>query len=260
MINLVYSPTISSLEIIINPSSNVFKQIIKHEFTKAKQITQEKEKVLNKILESCNNENSSSIDSSSISEEIMKFSYERYLTDGNNHKIIIKHDSIKFEFFEIRPPHSRQILITQIQNLLESFDLLGKIKLSEISNDSLFSILYSPFKSTKGLMMNTSFLVYHSLNIEDNNLTLNSSKNFLNSIVNKNFVEVPIIGILPIKLENKMFLTTITGNKNFNSIITRNMNIHFSVISQTNANSNNNNNLILVKNLIVIYIFILINL
>jgi hypothetical protein len=49
---------------------------------------------------------------------------------GNNHKIIIKHDSFKFEFFEIRPPHSRQILITQIQNLLESFDLLGKIKLS----------------------------------------------------------------------------------------------------------------------------------
>jgi len=259
MINLVYSPTISSFEIFINPTSNVFQQIIKHELTKVKHLTEEKEKILNKILEKYHIENPNGLEPLSISEEIINYSYERYLTDGNNHKLIIKYDSIKFEFFEIRPPHSRQILITQIQNLLESFELLGKIKLSEINNDSLFSILYTPFKSTKGLMMNTSFLVYHSLNIEENNLTLNSSKNFFNSIVNKNFVEVPIIGILPIKLENKTFLTTITGNKTFNSMNTINMNIHFQVISQTNSNTNSNNinnNLLLVKNLIVIYLHI----
>jgi hypothetical protein len=237
---------------MISPISNIFNEILQylleHELTKAKHASKEKEILFHKFLEFYIDNSDAEL--SLIPEEILNFSFERYLSEGNNLKLIIKYNLIKFEFFEIRPPHSRQILITQIQDLLESFDLLGKIKLSEISSDSLFSILYSPFKSTKGLMMNSSFLVYQRLNFEANNFTLNSAKNFN---VNKNFVEVPIIGILPIKFENKMFLSM--NSKNLSNMNLRNMNSLNPAYTQSNLtsnmNSNNNNNFLLVKNLIV---------
>lgn len=262
MINLAYSPTLSSLEIMITSNSKIFFEILE-EFKKLKHTSREKEIMLHKLIEFTRKSKNSSIEDKnfeanhindnidSVPEEILNFSYERYLAEGNNLKLIVQYDLIKFEFFEIRPPHSRQILIKQIEDLLDSFNVIKKLKISDITNDSLFSILYSPFKSTKGLMMNSSFLVYYQLKIYDNDntqdlnplLNYSNTKNFTknlfpNQIVNKNFVEVPVIGILPIKFENKIFMNPIC--KMVNSFM-RNMNVI----------NNNSNNYMMVKNLVV---------
>jgi hypothetical protein len=243
MINLAYSPSLSSLEIMVDSECFLFCEILE-EFSKFKHSCKEKEILLHKLLtytqkskNSCI-EYENSIENSNIPEEIINFYYERYLTEGNNLKIIVEFDKIKFEFFEIRPPHSRQILISQLEDLVNSFEILKKIKISDITNDSLFSVLYSPFKSTKGLMMNSSFLVYYQFQTSNSN-----TKTLFNNISQiKNFVEVPVIGILPIKFENKIFMNPI--NKSMNSYM-RNMNM-----------MNNNSNYLIVKNLIVSDFFI----
>jgi len=245
MINLSYSPTLSSMEINISPRSKIFLQILE-EFAKLKHPSKENEVFLQKVLEYYK-ENSfdseTTEDFSKIPEEILNKSYERYLAEGNNLKLIVRHNSIKFEFFEIRPPHSREILITQIEDLLNSFELLKRIHISDLMNDSYFSVLYNPFKSTKALMMTSSFLVYHKINLDEDK--------FIES--NKFFLEIPVMGILPIKFDNKMFLNTINRKKDMNNIISRSIKMMNASYVQSNMNTNNHYSL--VKNLIVKYIF-----
>ena len=79
---------------------------------------------------------------------------------------------------------------------------LKNIKISKLDISSWFSILWTPVKSSKGVMMNTSFLSYYQFNINDQN-------NLSSYRVNKHYSEIPIIGILPIKFDSKLFLSRI---------------------------------------------------
>jgi hypothetical protein len=110
---------------------------------------------------------------------------------------------IKLEFYETRPPHSRHIFIKQIENILNCSEFLSssKVILNKITNSSFFSILWTPFKCHKNIGLNTSFLVYYQFNL---------GTQYINEKMKQPlFTEIPIIGILPIKFENKLFLSKI---------------------------------------------------
>jgi len=150
-----------------------------------------------------------------------------FLIGETNMKIIIKNLILKIEFYEIRPPHSRLIFIKQIENLLNSLEILKTIHVNEIEAQSWFSILWTPVKSTKSLFMNSSFLTYYQFTI---NTHINEKFNDL--------LEIPIIGILPIKFEKKIFLSII---KKINSV--NSLNIHHDI--------NTKDDLLLLANSIV---------
>lgn len=122
----------------------------------------------------------------------------------------MKSDIIKIEFYETRPPHNRQIFIKQIENLFNNFDVLKKIPINKVDSSSWFSILWTPYKSTKNALMNTSFLAFYKYNFNAQHLN-NFTRPNLN--INSNFTEIPLIGILPIKFENKIFLSRINKSK-----------------------------------------------
>lgn len=132
-------------------------------------------------------------------------STEIYLTDINL-KLIVKNkfNSLTLEFYENRPPHSRQILIKQIEQLLSILDKVKKLQLTSIERSSWFSILWTPFKSSKGVFNNTSFLSYYQFNIKHED--------------NSKFNEVSLIGILPIKFDRSIFLTKILKEKKSSTV------------------------------------------
>ena len=116
-----------------------------------------------------------------------------------NLKLICFKKRIKIEFYEVKPHHSRQLLIDQFHSLFK-FDFLNKLILSNLNEYSWFSVLWTPFKAIKSQLGNTSFLVYYQF------CYTNSYNIFANY---SDFHEIPIIGILPLKLEDNIWLTRI---------------------------------------------------
>lgn len=134
-------------------------------------------------------------------EKMKNFKLEVILQD--NLKLFLLDRKIKIEFYEIKPHHFRQILIDQFTEIFK-FDFLKRLLLNNLSQYSWFSILWTPFKSLRPQMGNTSFLVYYQF-------CYTSSFNvFLKS---NDFLEIPIIGILPYKLEDNIWLTRIIKGK-----------------------------------------------
>ncbi len=129
-----------------------------------------------------------------------KSSEYEFLIGDPSLKILIKNKSIKIEFYEHRPPHSRQILSSQIAVLFETFESLKKTPMSKLENSSWFSVLWSPMKSSKSIFMNTSFITYYQFD----KLRGRERSGSL-----KEYSELTIIGVLPIKFENKLFLSRI---------------------------------------------------
>jgi hypothetical protein len=125
-----------------------------------------------------------------------------FLIGESNSKFIIKNNTIKIEFYEHKPPHSRQILSNQIGILFESFESLKNITLDKLDGNSWFSILWTPMKSSKSSFMNTSFISYYKF------LGASVRENKLKGSI-REYSELSIIGVLPIKFENKLFLSRI---------------------------------------------------
>jgi len=134
-------------------------------------------------------------------EKLKNFKLEVILQE--NLKLFLMDKKIKIEFYEIKPHHFRQILIDQFTEIFK-FDFLKKLLLSNLNQYSWFSILWTPTKSLKPQMGNTSFLVYYQF------CYTNSYNVFLKS---NEFLEIPIIGILPFKLEDNIWLTRIIKGK-----------------------------------------------
>jgi hypothetical protein len=124
------------------------------------------------------------------------FEYEFLIGDT---KIILTNKNLTIEFYEIKPPHSRQILSNQLDYLFESLKFLKTISINKLELSSWFCVLWTPVKSSKGLLMSSSFLTYYQFNLNNHIIPSN----------NKDYIEIPIIGILPIKFENKIFLSSI---------------------------------------------------
>jgi hypothetical protein len=100
---------------------------------------------------------------------------------------------------------------------------LKNIPINKIDNSSFFSILWTTYhKSSKFNLFNTSFLVYYNINFKEKILeSLEKTKTNINS----KMLEIPIIGLLPIKFEVSLFMTRIrSSNTNMDTKIFINYN------------------------------------
>jgi hypothetical protein len=100
----------------------------------------------------------------------------------------------------------RPILTDQFEFLLQKLPSLGKIEISKIERNSWFSILWTPFKCSKQTFYNTSFLSYYKF-------SQNETENYMSDFTNHN--EVPIIGVLPTKYDETIWLKKISKSKIF---------------------------------------------
>ena len=121
----------------------------------------------------------------------------------HNEKFIVKYisGSLSIEFYEMKPPYSRQTLCYQINSLLDMIEGLKDILISNLNQNSWFSIMWSCLKSSNSNFINTSFLVYYQFHITD----------FINYNQQNDYLEIPIIGILPINLNDFLWLRTINN-------------------------------------------------
>jgi hypothetical protein len=167
------------------------------------------------------------------------YDYIKYIKNTNrginvyykiNESLIIKcyESKIKIEFNETKPLHLRMLLNDQINLIFNKIPYLNGIKFEDIHTSSWWSLLWSPNKSSVPQFMNTSFLVFYHLKINksNNKEVLSTSSGII--------VEVPIVGILPLKLRDQTWLSTIkpiieSNNDNTNNIYSQ-MNFDWSYV------------------------------
>lgn len=118
-----------------------------------------------------------------------------------NLKILIFDKKIKLEFYENRPPHSRVILSSQLEEIFSCLKTFDLIDLNKIDKSSWFSVLWSPVRSNKSHFNSTTFLSYYQFGYTDLDLYYRGFNDFM---------EIPIVGILPIKLDDNVWLNKIT--------------------------------------------------
>jgi len=175
-VNVNYSPTLSSMELIINDPSSV-REILNF-------LQKENYAKMNNLIS--NNE-----------------SFELSENENYNIQYIAKENTVIIEFFENKPTFCRPILIDEITSLFERLPVLKEVFTSNLKSNSWFSLMWTPSKSSSSKVSNTSFLVYYQLNLTE----------FINKS-NSPFSEIPIIGILPIKMEETIWLNKI-NSQNF---------------------------------------------
>jgi len=118
---------------------------------------------------------------------------------GDNFVLSCYDSKIKIQFYENKPNHSRNLLYDQIETFFNQFPILNDLKLNDVSNTSWWSVLWSVSKAGKSQMANTSFLSYYQFKYSE-------VDDFFTKFYNK-FVEIPLIGILPIKMDDSVWLT-----------------------------------------------------
>ena len=128
---------------------------------------------------------------------------EFYPVDKNNSlKVILRGFSkISIEYNENKPPHLRKSFYKQIKDILNILNL-NNIAINNIVGKSYFSIRYTPINCRNKNNIQTSFINYYRFKINEERIT-HSNK----------YIDMPIIGVLPLKLNHKFFLETI--NKNY---------------------------------------------
>lgn len=135
------------------------------------------------------------------------FTHEYSFEENSIHIYNYSDEKLKIEFYENKPPHLRLILSDQMDLLFKKLNSIFNLKVSKLLKHSWFSVLWTPLKVSKQQLNATSFLVYYNFNQEDYN-------NFYSEYENYN--EIPLIGILPIKLDEKLWLKKISKCKNLN--------------------------------------------
>ena len=209
-----FTPSISSFEIIIT-NKEIILDII-NQLTSLK-ICSIKTKNLIK-----NNINSKGQNEISQQNKYIEFTLnDKY----PNFKIVIKKlCSLTIEYYENKPPHLRKILIKQLDELFSFLPMINNIDLKNLFWKSFFSILYTPLKSQDNCFLNTSFITYYQFKFGEESLN-NQSPN----------AEIPIIGILPIKLiQPQIYLQKINSNE-FDNII---LNSSIQSVNKVFQNSN----------------------
>lgn len=176
-----YSPTLSSMEIFISDSQACEKLIKELKLLR-----------LDKYEEGRFYDNDLSKSSN----------FEYHMNE--NIKIICYDEKIKIEFYETKPPHGRFILSNQLEQIFSKFNAFDSIEISKIEKCSWFCVLWSPFKSAKSQFSNTSFLVYYQFSYTDSEIFYQGYNNYL---------EIPIIGILPVKFDDNLWLSKISKSK-----------------------------------------------
>lgn len=120
---------------------------------------------------------------------------------GENCKLRYFKGKLVIEYDQHKPTYSRQIFSEQINTLFKSIPGLNEILIPNVYEKSWFSIMWTVSKSSNAKFVNTSFLVFYQFQLVD--------IPYLNIHQNYQFLEIPIIGILPINLDDSVWLTRI---------------------------------------------------
>ena len=209
-----FTPSISSFEIIIT-NKEIILDIINQLVTLKICSTKTKNLIKNNINSKGQNE---------ISQQNKYIEFT--LNDKYpNFKIVIKKlCSLTIEYYENKPPHLRKILIKQLDELFSLLPMIYNLELKNLFWKSFFSVLYTPLKSQDNCFLNTSFITYYQFKFGEESLN-NQSPN----------AEIPIIGILPIKLiQPQIYLQKINSNE-FDNII---LNSSIQSVNKVFQNSN----------------------
>jgi hypothetical protein len=151
-------------------------------------------------------------DSSTLEHFLRKIRKEEYLLQKNVNKVleIFFNENCRLRYFkgklviefdQHKPTYSRQIFSEQINGLFSSIPGLDEILIPKINEKSWFSIMWTVSKSSNVKFVNTSFLAFYQFQLVDIPI-INLQQNY-------QFLEIPIIGILPINLEEAVWLTRI---------------------------------------------------
>jgi hypothetical protein len=143
-----------------------------------------------------------------LQQNLYKFEYRA----SENLKFLVYEKKIKLEYYENKPPHSRLIFTENLQEILNSLECLNSIELGRVDKSSWFCINWLPIKSSKVQLASTSFLTYYGFCFSDVEMFYSGSKSNL-------FLEIPVIGILPVKFDESFWLKKISKNKGKNYFI-----------------------------------------
>ena len=232
VLNISYYLSLSSFEIIFHN-----KEIIINIIDYLISIKKCSEQIKSKIEENYNNFSKDQIiNMNNINNIINKNNnyIEFFPIDKNNSlKIVLKGFSkISIEYNENKPPHLRKSFYQQIREISNLLSI-NKICLNNIVGKSYFSVRYTPINCRNKNNIQTSFVNYYQFKINEERITYSNK-----------YIDVPVIGILPLKLNQKFFLEKSNkdyiNNNNINDIMTVNrliQNVTNNFIQNGNGNS-----------------------
>ena len=231
IINIGYSLSLSSLEITFN-NKDIIMNIIDYLISIKKCTAQ----IKTKIEENYNYFKEQVINMNNINNIINKNNnyMEFYPIDKNNSlKITLRGFSkISIEYTENKPPHLRKSFYQQINDILTILSL-NNISINNIIGKSYFSIRYTPINCRNKNNIQTSFINYYKFKINEERITYSNK-----------YIDIPTIGILPLKFNHKFFLEKINkdyiNNNNISDIMTVNrliQNVTNNFIQNSGGNS-----------------------
>ena len=176
----------------------------------------DKEIILNIIdylisINKCNNQLKAKIEENYIKDQLININNINNLMAINNNymeffpleknqelKIILKgYSKISIEFNENKPPHLRKNFYHQMKEIINILNI-SNISINNISGTSYFSIRYTPYNCRSKNNIQTSFVNYYQFK-------LNEERN----IFSNKYIDIPLIGILPLKFNHIFFLEKI---------------------------------------------------
>ena len=197
--NICYYLSLSSLEITFN-NRDIIMNIIDYLISIKKCSTQIKSKIEENYNFSKDPDQIININNlNNIINNYMEF----YPIDKNNSlKIILRGFSkLSIEYNENKPPHLRKSFYQQIKEISNILSL-NNISINNIVGKSYFSIRFTPINCRNKNNIQTSFINYYRFKINEERITYTNK-----------FIDIPIIGMLPLYFNHKFFLETI--NKDF---------------------------------------------
>ena len=200
VINICYSVTLSSMKISFN-NKNIIIKIIDFLIS----------------LNKCTNQIKSKIEENYGKDQIININNINNVLNINNNymeffpcdknpglKIVLKgYSIISIEYIEKKPPHLRQNFYHQIKDIIDIL-FINKISINNIIGKSFFSIRYTPYNCRSKNNIQTSFVNYYQFKINEER-----------KIGNNKYIDIPLIGMLPLKFNHKFFLEKI--NKEYHS-------------------------------------------
>ena len=222
-----YSLTLSSLEISFN----------------------NKETILNIIdylisINKCTNQIRSKIEDNYGKDQVININNINTVLNLNNNyleffpleknpllKVVLNgYSNISIEFKENKPPHLRKNFYHQMKEIIDALSL-NKILVNNIIGKSFFSIRYTPYNCRSKNNIQTSFVNYYQFKINEER-----------KILSNKYIDIPLIGILPLKLNHKFFLEKINKEcYNSNNNISDIMIVNRFIQNVTNNFIQNNN-------------------
>ena len=225
VLNVNYSLTLSSFKISFN-NKEIILNIIDYLISKNKCTNKLKEKI------------QENFDKEQITNNINNSYLEFFPIDKNTAIKIILEGYIKLtiEFNENKPPHLRNNFYHQIKDIMNIL-LINNISINNILGKSYFSIRYTPYNCRSKYNIQTSFVNYYQFKINEER-----------KIFSNKYIDIPLVGILPLKFNHKFFLEKInkeyynnnSSNNNISDVMIVNsliQNVTNNFIIQGNNNS-----------------------